>query len=232
MISKEQARSPKMAIIYLLLTFLLGFGVPALIPSEAGIMLSNVGILVIIFGAGYLKGTGTKDIGLIAPRSWSKTISLGLLYSLVIFLVFRITIGPLLEIMTGEERDLSRFDYLVGNTPALFQTILMLWIMAGFIEEVVFRGFMISNTAAIFKNSKTGWYIGVAFSSFLFAVVHGYQGISGILLTGLAGLFFGLLFLKHKNNLWILVIAHGVTDMSAAILIYFDVYEEVSSFLF
>ncbi len=231
-ISKEKAGSPLMAIVYFVSIFVISFIVPAVIPGEAGGVTSMLLILAMILLVGYLKGVGTREIGLVKPKSWIKAIGLGLFYAIVVFIVFRISLEPLLESVTGTERDLSRFDYLKGNLSELLNTIVILWITAAFFEEVLYRGFLTSNVASMLKYSKLGWGLGIGLSALIFAVAHGYQGLSGILLTGSAALFFTWIFFRHGKNLWIPIIAHGITDTSGALLVYFDVYEEVTSVFF
>jgi membrane protease YdiL (CAAX protease family) len=231
-LNQEVARKPFMHVVYLVAAIALPGCSILLLPNNLGAIVAGLVILAVIILAGYLKGTGTKDLGLIRPKSWIRTIGLGIGYALLMYVALRIFVAPALELWTGEERNLSRFDFLIGNTPALIKTIVMFWITAGFLEEVIFRGFLMSNTAAIFRNSSLGWGIGLVFSSILFALSHGYQGLSGVLLTGIAGFVFGLLFLKHRDNLWILIIAHGLVDTISALLIYWDLYEEIGSWIF
>lgn len=218
-----------MAVVY----FLVVLAISSLsLFGEAWAILSMLLTLVVIYLVGYFKGTGFAEIGLNRPESWIKTIWLGFVYAIVIFLLFRITLEPLLENVTGTERDLSRFDFLKGNLPALLQTLLLLWITAGFIEEVLFRGFLVTNIASMLSYKRAGWILGVVVSSAIFALAHGYQGLSGILLTGSAGAFFVLIFLLNRKNLWVAIFAHGFTDSSGAIMVYLDVYDQVTSWLF
>jgi membrane protease YdiL (CAAX protease family) len=208
-----------------------GFGVPVLVPGEAGSIMATVTLLVLVAVVARVKGRGLAEVGLNRPASWPRTFLLGVAYAVLIFLLFRITLEPALEHLTGVDRDLTRFDFLKNNLSALLNTLLMLWISAALIEEILFRGFLITNIAGIFGNRRIGWVAGVLFSSSLFALIHTYQGLSGVLLTGLAGAFFGFIFLAHHRNLWIVVLAHGFTDSSAAVMVYFDVYEKVTSWL-
>jgi membrane protease YdiL (CAAX protease family) len=108
----------------------------------------------------------------------------------------------------------------------------MLWITAAFFEEVMFRGFLITNVEQILGNRKGSWIVGLIVSSLIFALVHGYQGVSGVVLTGVAALFLGLIFLFHGRNLWIPIFTHGLTDSSAAFLFYFDTYDQVTGVIF
>ena len=221
-----------MATLFFVLTMVIGLGVPVLIKSDMGGWISMVLLLAVVFIFGWVNGTGLRGIGLSRPASWPRTIMLGGFYALVIFLLFRIGLEPLLEILTGAERDLSRFDYLKGDPRALANTVLMLWLTAAFFEELMFRGFLITNIEQIFGNRQGSQVAGLLISSLIFALVHGYQGLSGVLLTGFAAIFLGLIFLLHGRNLWIAIFAHGFTDTSGAAMVYCDIYDQVTSVLF
>ncbi len=229
----DLSKSKIMTFVYLIAVCTIGFIPLLFISGDAGGFVSVAIVLLSIFLVGWLQGTPPGErIGLKKPGSWFRTIALGFLYALIIFLVFRVLIEPLLENITGSERDLSRFDYLKGNISETLTTIGILWITAAFFEEVFFRGFLINYISRLFNTKRVGDIIAVIVSSAFFALAHGYQGISGVILTGLAGLFFAYIFLRHRDNLWVVIFAHGFTDTSGALLVYFDWYEKVTSFLF
>jgi membrane protease YdiL (CAAX protease family) len=56
----------------------------------------------------------------------------------------------------------------------------------------------------------------------LFGLAHQYQGLSGMISTGLVGLALGILFLKSRNRLWLTILTHGVYDAILITLIYLD----------
>ncbi|CAN0277659.1 unnamed protein product, partial [Chrysoparadoxa australica] len=49
-----------------------------------------------------------------------------------------------------------------------------------------------------------------------------YQGLRGLIATGLIGLSLGILFLIYKRNLWPLVIAHAAVDCLGFTALYFN----------
>jgi membrane protease YdiL (CAAX protease family) len=58
-------------------------------------------------------------------------------------------------------------------------------------------------------------------SSIFFGLVHFYEGPLGILLTGLTGLLFGLIYMRSGRNLWVAIIAHGLVNTLTFLLIFF-----------
>ncbi|MDR3746557.1 MAG: type II CAAX endopeptidase family protein [Acidobacteriota bacterium] len=85
---------------------------------------------------------------------------------------------------------------------------------AGFCEEIIFRGYLQRQFAAI-ANSML---IGVLLSAVIFGASHGYEGVARMVLIGIFGLLFGLLAWWRKS-LRAGMIAHAWHDsLSGAVL--------------
>lgn len=86
---------------------------------------------------------------------------------------------------------------------------------AGFCEEIIFRGYLQRQFAAIFGNSML---VGVLLSAMVFGASHGYEGGARMALIALYGLMFGLLAWWRKS-LRPGMIAHAWHDaLSGAVL--------------
>lgn len=94
------------------------------------------------------------------------------------------------------------------NTERLFWIILS--ITAGICEETGFRGYVLTKLNLFLNN----WPLTIAISSFSFGLGHFYQGASGIILTGIYGLLFCLLFIWRKS-LIPGIFAHFLQDLTA-----------------
>ncbi len=75
--------------------------------------------------------------------------------------------------------------------------------------------------ADILGNKKTTWTIAIILSSMMFGIVHGYQGISGMITTGIVGLILGHAYYRNQNNLMVGILAHGIYDTYGLTMIYF-----------
>jgi membrane protease YdiL (CAAX protease family) len=225
-------------VCFILLVTAVAAVVPMLLPGAVGGFGSMGLMLLLIFGGRAFKGSGPAEIGLGRPASWARTLGLALVYSLVAFVVFRLTLEGVFERLTGTERDLSRFAALEGDLPALLIELPIIWVAAAFFEEVYYRGFLITQIAALFgaqapaRQSALGLWVGTLVSAVLFAAVHGYQSLSGVLLTGVGALFFTWIFLRHGRNLWIPMLVHGIHDSSAMAFFYLGIYDRVTGLLF
>ena len=169
----------------------------------------------------WLRRSSWRDFGLKKPKSWLKTILLAVVGLIGIHFVVIVTM-PFVTGFTGQPVDRSQFDVLRGNVPALIMGLLVVWTLAAFGEELIFRGYLMNTVKHFFRNKNAGWIIACIVNSILFAFGHTYQGISGVLLLALVGLLYALFYLGSGRNLWVPILMHGLYDTSAFLVIYFN----------
>lgn len=160
-------------------------------------------------------------VGLSAPASWGGTIAMGVLAGIALLFFSKLLLTPLIEVATGVQRDLTRLDFVRGNGVAYLSFLPLLWLSAALCEEIVYRGFLITRLLEAFGG--TTWLskaAAITISSAAFALVHAYQGPSGLILTGVMGLLLSVLFVVSRFNLWCNVIVHGVYDTLSLGLIW------------
>ena len=117
----------------------------------------------------------------------------------------------------------ARFGNVVGNLPVYLGWIALSWISAGFGEEVFFRGYMINRAGKFFPKAWWGTAFAVLLPAIGFGIVHMYyQGLRGLVVTGMIGLALGTLYILYKRNIWPLVIAHGAFDTLTFTAFYLD----------
>lgn len=131
---------------------------------------------------------------------------------------------PLISSFFGVEPDYSELKSIQGNLGLLFVFLGLSWVLAAFGEEICFRGFLMKRLAQVFGESQTAWVISLLLSSAIFGWGHTEQGVSGWVQEGLSGLLLGVLFLATKRNLAVPIVAHGVSNTLAFVLIYFGRY--------
>ncbi|HEX4309131.1 MAG TPA: type II CAAX endopeptidase family protein [Acidobacteriaceae bacterium] len=106
---------------------------------------------------------------------------------------------------------------LIGIAPQT-PVELLLWVMlsmsAGFCEELVFRGYLLRQFASI----GAGLWIGVACSSLLFGVSHGYEGAAGMIAITAYGALFCMLTILRKS-LRPGMIAHAWHDIFSGVML-------------
>ena len=144
-----------------------------------------------------------------------------LFYTILIILLNDFLFQPYIEQLYGST-DLSSFEGLKGNILSFVLFILIMWIVAAFGEELLYRGYITKRLANIFGDTKTAWFVSIFISSIIFGIAHTYQGTSGVISTFFVALIFGAIFYKNKENLWIGVLTHGIYDMFGITMIFLD----------
>ena len=134
-------------------------------------------------------------------------------------------VEPLIARLTsGRLPDVSQFRRLIGDERQLAYWVAISWTLAALLEEIAFRGWLMTRVAEIGRFDKRWWIASLLATSALFGAIHVYQGLSGVIATGLTGAVFGSLYLATGRNLWACVIAHGTLDTIGFAMIYFGVY--------
>jgi uncharacterized protein len=93
-------------------------------------------------------------------------------------------------------------------------------LFAGFNEEVMFRGFLLSRFRTLFGDHRRGLVLSVLLSSALFSAGHGYQGMIGVIQTFTAGVCLATVAAIRKS-LWPSIIAHAAIDLFGLVALHF-----------
>jgi membrane protease YdiL (CAAX protease family) len=165
-----------------------------------------------------------KSLGLVRYRNWTATFAFGLGGGLAMEILQLFVTQPLLLRLTGKPADLSDFQELIGNLKLLLIYLPLVWTLAAFGEEMVFRGYLMNRVADIFRNKRLAWTVSLITVSALFGSAHMYQGMTGMIDEGLMGLLLGSLYLAFNRGLAVPIIAHGVQDTIDLLLIFFGIY--------
>jgi len=182
-----------------------------------GNILINLGyVLSIIVAGGMLKlrGTGWREIGLARPKSWLRTVLLGIGALIGAILVMNVVQGIALNLPGLEiaPPDISRFNPLEGNLPMFLIMVLAAWTTIAFGEEMIYRAFLINRLGEAFQNTRAGWALALIGSTVAFGLVHYAEGPLGLFTNGAFGLLFGAVYLGTRRNLWVTIIAHGLLN--------------------
>ena len=79
-------------------------------------------------------------------------------------------------------------------------------VTAGFCEEFLFRGYFIWTLAP-----WLGWWGAAALSTVIFGIGHAYQGLRGVINTGIMGAVYVLL-VALLDSLWPAIVLHVLVD--------------------
>lgn len=163
-------------------------------------------------------GWDWADLGLGKPETWWKPI----LVTVVVFgilVLFSRYLQPYFY-QLGEKPDISQLYILKDNLPLLIFCLIFTWITAAFLEELVFRGFLIPALEILFGRNRWSTWASLILSSVIFGLIHAWQGISGILITTCVGFIFGMAYLLNGRRIWPIIVVHGVVDTLTLVTIY------------
>lgn len=186
--------------------------------------IENIIISILIIIANYIeyKGKAFSALGFQREKFTFKNIFvLAPLVALALFVFYVFVLVPGITKLTGAPIDYSSFDQLKGNLPACLIALLIVWVSAGFGEEIIFRGYFMRQFVKFFGESKVSIVLNIVLLACFFGFMHSYQGITGQLVTGFVGALLALIFYLRKYDLWFIIAVHGFFDTIALICIYF-----------
>jgi uncharacterized protein len=162
-----------------------------------------------------------RDVGFTRYRSWPVTIAIGVGLGVLAEAFQLLITQPILTKLIGRQPDLELFRMLTGNLKMTLLFIALAWTLAALGEELFWRGYLLNRVADVFGRKQVAWIISLLIVSSAFGLAHGYQGLTGWIEEGIAGLALGLIYLRTGRNLSVPIIAHGVADTIDMVLIFF-----------
>ncbi len=119
--------------------------------------------------------------------------------------------------MAGE----NRFANVPGNWPVYLYWLMVSWVIGGFTEEMLFRGFFILRIKKALDKTAYSTAAAIIIQAVIFGQQHYYyQGIRGFFETTIIAMISGLIFIKCKRTLWPLIISHGLANTIGMTLIF------------
>jgi membrane protease YdiL (CAAX protease family) len=167
-----------------------------------------------------LRHRGWRSVGLRRPQSWGKVFVTALIAAVALQAVSLWITVPLATRLTGQPPDLSEFHELIGNWKLALLGLAVTWTLAAFGEELANRGYLMNRVADVGGASRLAWALSYVIASVAFGFGHLYQGPSGVMDATVTGLVLGGLYLAFGRNLWPAILAHGLSDTLALIMVY------------
>jgi uncharacterized protein len=197
---------------------------PAALVLKSGKLLLAGEAVSVILAWFFLKLRNGKwsELGMFNQGSITKVLFTALI-STIALIILSFFLRHLVTSLTGEKPNLEAFSIVKGNLPALLGGIAVAWIFGAFGEELLFRGFLLNTLSGIFNDSvslKIRWGLSLLITSVIVSISHSYQGITGMIVTGVIGFCFGLIYLFSKKNLWPNILAHGLYDTFAFTILF------------
>lgn len=169
----------------------------------------------------YRRGLRWSHLGLKMPKSVGSLLVWTLVTLVGAIILPNLVLMVLSQYMVVPESDYSALAGIEGNFPLLLLWLTLAWTTVAFGEEMVSRGFLLNRFADLFGGGRLALVIGVIAQAVIFGLAHMYQGPSGVIATGMIGLFNGVIYLASGRSLAPLIIAHGLLDTLGLLSLYY-----------
>ena len=183
-------------------------------------LLNVISAFIIVLLYSYKRLGLKKSLGFYSPKSKTILFSMSIGFAVILFFLSYFVLIGAIERLTGSSLNLGPFKQTQGNPTILFTNLIIGWVIGGFMEEIIFRGFLIT----LFMrhiNPKIGAMIGIIFSSVLFGYLHSYQGPTGQTLNTITALILGAIYVFSKRNIWLLILTHGFINTLSMLMLYY-----------
>ena len=172
--------------------------------------------------------TPWRDLGFVRPRSWPRTVVVGIVAGFVLKLFMKSVVMPLL----GADPVNQAFHFIAGNTAAIPGMLWVVIVGAGFGEETFFRGYLFERFTKLFGSSLVATAAIVLITTAFFAIVH-YpgQGLPGTQQAFIVGLVVAAIYASTRE-IWLPMILHAAFDVTAVGIIYWDLERDVAGWFF
>lgn len=158
------------------------------------------------------------QIGLIAKDFNIKKIGLGIGIAIVYHYADLYFVDPIMSKFSNSS--LPEIFSMKGDVTKLVIGLTLSWTTAAFLEEIVFRGYLINRFIDLIGDSLGAKILIVLITGITFGFVHSYQGLSGAISAGFIGLLQAIVYFIFKNKLTIPIIAHGTYDTIGFTLLF------------
>lgn len=115
----------------------------------------------------------------------------------------------------------NRFSNVPGNLPHYLYWLMIGWVIGGFTEELLFRGFLLTHFEKLFSKLPFPIIFAVVIQALIFGQQHMYyQGAIGLVETGMVAVVSGAIYVLSKRRLWPLIISHGLANTLGMTMIF------------
>ena len=185
----------------------IGHNVLHIVPNE-------VPILFVLFWISLrLRDGGWSVAGLTRPESWWKTLLMATVAAALLLLGSQFVIEPLASHLWHRPEQVSSLLKVPAHDwKFAVRNLAVVWVFAGFGEEVGYRGYLLTRAADLGNRSKIAYLAAMLYVAVLFGLGHLYKGPAGVMDSTYSGLVLGGVYLFSGRSLWAAILAHGIAD--------------------
>jgi uncharacterized protein len=157
------------------------------------------------------RGERWASLGLARPRNWMVAIA-GTVALYLVNMALSEWAVPAIAGIFKPQAQVSFLEYVRGNLGGFVLWVAIGWIVGGFIEECLFRGFLLTRVSQLFANPAAGVAVGIISQAVLFGSLHLYGGAFAFIYATVFALANGIFYVLLGRNLWPLIVVHGVVN--------------------
>lgn len=175
---------------------------------SSGIVLFG-GFLILVAALVSKKGRAFfNTLGTLKPRTWKE-------FFVVVLGAFALIIPAnalIVYLVEGAGTNVMAEDAMLSEG-AGFYLLLVSVLVAAVLEEIVFRGYLLTRLSKIFGTSNTAIALTVGVTSLFFGMAHYYQtGMQSALMIGFFSMVIGVIFIKTNFNLGYAIAIHVINN--------------------
>lgn len=159
-----------------------------------------------------------KEIGFSFKDFKIKKIALGIGVAILYHYLDQYVVDPIASKFAPP--GLPEIFSMKGNVSKLIIGLTLSWTTAAFLEEIVFRGYLINRFIDLIGETLLTKLIIVVLTGIAFGFVHSYQGLNGAISAGFIGVFQATVYFINNKKLTIPIIAHGTYDTIGFTLLF------------
>ena len=157
-----------------------------------------------------LLGNGLESMGLMPVVAGWQWVAIGVgVFAILAQVIYLASVSRNADALAKIKEQMGELSILAPQTRTEIRLFDMVSITAGVCEEILYRGLLLATLVSL-----VGTWPAVAITSLIFGLGHAYQGISGIVKTGLIGLVLALLTV-FSGSLFIAIVLHAVVDLTS-----------------
>ena len=193
---------------------------PALgVPGNAPMVLRPILGFLVAWALLRMSRQNWSHFGLSRPRGLVGCLGVAIALYGVVYLATMVLV-PFLGSVFPVRSEPVFLLYIRGNVAAYLGWLAIAWLVGGFIEELLFRGFLINRVESLFGNAPGSTAIAILAQAVLFGTLHLYQGAYGFVFAGTLAVLYGVAYVVLGRNLWPLIIVHGTWNSIAISRLY------------
>lgn len=194
--------------------FVVGHNIYKIVPNE-------VFLLFALFCISFkLRDGGWNLPGLTRPRSWGTTVITAIIAVIVLQGGSELVIQPFATWLWHRPEHVSSIFNSGMNGKQALTSVVIVWTFAAFGEELGYRGYLLTRAADLGNRSQLAYILAMLYVAVLFGFGHYYKGPTGVLDSMYSGLVLGGAYLLTGRNLWAPILAHGISDTLAVLVMY------------